>query len=425
MPKPFRIGLIGCGLRGVWYLHTFRQSQMNFALVAVADPDRQYAQIASRIFADSKARIFIDGKDLLENAEVDAVIIASPNYVHCESAVLAMQRGVKFLLEKPVAASMEDMSTMWQAQLQTSAEPVIGFCIRYTPFYKKVHEIASSGRLGKILAVNAEELMSDDLSIVFARGDWRPDSSKSGGLMAEKCSHDMDILNWIAGSDAEAVSSFAARTFLTPRPDAGERCSKCNIADKCRFKHGLVPEIFETHWPPELHDVLAKVSDDTCVFGPQHTYPDHQSLNIQYKNGVISTFSVVQCQPATRRTIHVIGSEARLYGVVNDNRISVYRHGKLSEEQVEVIEVKPDASGHNGGDSVLTRDFFDLLEGRPNRSRPGLREGIEASLLSIAADQSALQGRPMALDRFREKVFVTPAQHRQFQSPAPLSVAQT
>jgi predicted dehydrogenase len=398
---------------------------MNFALVAVADPDRQYAQIASRIFADNKARIFIDGKDLLENSDVDAVIIASPNYVHCESAVLAMQRGVKFLLEKPVAASLEDMATMWQTQLQTGAAPVIGFCIRYTPFYKKVHEIASSGSLGKILAVNAEELMSDDLSVVFARGDWRPDHTKSGGLMAEKCSHDMDILNWIAGTEAETVSSFAARTFLTPRSDAGERCSKCNIADTCRFKHGLVPEIFETHWPPELHDVLTKVSDDTCVFSPHHTYPDHQSLNIQYKNGVISTFTVAQCQPATRRTIHVIGSDARLYGVVNDNRISVYRHGRLSEERVEVIEVNPDASGHNGGDSVLTRDFFALLEGQPNRSRPGLREGIEASLLSIAADQSALIGRPMSLDRLREKVFKTSGPLRQVQNPAPLSVVQS
>ncbi len=226
--------------------------------------------------------------------------------------------------------------------------------------------------------------------------------------MSEKCSHDMDILNWIAGSQAEMVSSFATRTFLTPRAEAGTHCSKCTLANRCRFVHGAVPEIFEAHWPTELHDVLGKLHDDTCVYSPHHTYPDHQVLNIQYKNGVLCTFTVAQCQPATRRTIHVIGSEGRLSGVVSYNRITIYRHGKLGEELVETIDVKPDASGHNGGDSILTNDFFALMDGTPNTSRPGLREGIEASLLSLAADQRAKALRPVYLDGLRSKVFGTP-----------------
>ena len=49
-------------------------------------------------------------------------------------------------------------------------------------------------------------------------------------------------------------------------------------------------------------------------------------------------------------------------------------------------------SGHNGGDSILSQDFFALLAGHREASRPGLREGIEASLLSLAADQSVASG---------------------------------
>ena len=45
MQGPFRVGLIGCGLRGVWYLHTFRKAGMPFSLVAVADPDARYARL--------------------------------------------------------------------------------------------------------------------------------------------------------------------------------------------------------------------------------------------------------------------------------------------------------------------------------------------------------------------------------------------
>lgn len=405
MTPPYRLGLIGCGLRGIWYLHNFAKSGQNFELVAAADTDLEYARIASRLFGKGKAAIYENGEALLDKADVDAVIIASPNHVHRGSAVAAMQNGVKLLLEKPVAASIDDMGAMWRAQVETNAKPIIGFCIRYAPFYSTIQQIVSSGGLGKILAINAEELMSDDLSLVFARGDWRPDASKSGGLLSEKCSHDMDILNWIAGSQAEMVSSFASRTFLTPRAGAASHCSKCDLAKNCRFVHGALPEIFEAHWPTELHEVLGKLRDDTCIFGPHHTYPDHQVLNIQYKNGVLCTFTVAQCQPATRRTIHVIGSEGRLSGVVNYNRINIYRHGKLGEEIVETIEVKPDASGHNGGDSILTQDFFALMDGRPNTSRPGLKEGIEASLLSLAADQSAKAIRPVYLDGLRSNVF--------------------
>lgn len=406
MQTPYRIGLIGCGLRGVWYLYAFKQAKVPFKLVCVADPSEHYANLASRLFANGQARVFKNGEELLDSGEpLDGVIIASPNHVHRGSTVKAMHKRLKFLLEKPVAATVEDMAAMWTAHQETRQQAIIGFVLRYAPFYKRVQEICATGVLGKILVINAEELMSDDLSVVFARGDWRPDQTKSGGLMSEKCSHDMDLLNWLSGSEAHVVHSFAQRTYLTPVRDAGERCRDCRISQTCRFVHGSVPEIYEAHWPAELREVLQKLDDDTCVFGPQHTYPDHQTLNIQYRNGVISTFTVAQCQPATRRTIHILGSEARLYGVVNDSQIKVFHRGKLGNEVVETVNVTADTSGHNGGDSVITQDFLSLLQGQQNDSRPGLREGIEASLLSLAADQSAAQGKPIYLDTLRERVF--------------------
>ncbi len=379
---------------------------MPFELVAVADPDLRYAKISSRLFANNRADIFQKGAELLTaTQDLDGVVIASPNYVHRESAIEAMNNGVKCLLEKPVAASLSDMAAMWEGHTRTAQDPVLGFCLRYTPFYMRIKEICDSGALGKILAINAEELMGDDLSIVFARGDWRPQRQMSGGLMAEKCSHDMDILNWLVGGKPQLVHSFAARTFLKPRPYAAENCSNCTLTDSCRFVHGSVPEIYEVAWPKELREVLQKLEEDTCVFSARHTYPDHQVLNIRYDNGVLCNFSVVQCQPATRRTIHILGSEARLYGGLSDNEFRVYRRDRRGGEIIETFTVSPDQSGHNGGDSILTRDFFDALAGRRNPERPGLREGIEASVLSFAADESAASGAPVRLDDLREKVF--------------------
>lgn len=417
MQSPYRIGLIGCGLRGIWYLHSFKEAKLPFVLAAVADPATRYAQIASKLFADNRAAVFRTGEELITSMpDLDGVIIASPNHVHRNATVLAMQHNMRFLLEKPVAASVEDMAAMWQAQTETGCQPIIGFNLRYAPFYAKVQEICTSGVLGKIMVINAEELMSDDLSMVFARGDWRPNQRMSGGLMAEKCSHDMDLLNWLAGGKASLVSSFARRTFLTPRPDAGENCSNCKIASTCRFIHGRLPEIYESHWPEYLHEVLTKLEEDTCVFSPRHTYPDHQVVNIEFDNGILCNFTVAQAQPATRRTIHILGSHARLYGVLNDNSFKIFHRDKLGTERAETVVVTPDASGHNGADSVITRDFFAWLQGERNNSRPGLQEGIEASLLSFASDQSVLDGKPVNMDSLRSRVFSA--------SPSPLITAQ-
>jgi len=384
---------------------------MPFVLAAVADTDLHYARLASKIFADNKARIFRTGDEMLSTMpDLDGVIVASPNHAHRDAAVKAMTQGVNLLLEKPVAASTEDMAAMWQARTQSNGDPIIGFVLRYAPFYSKIKEICASGVLGKILVVNAEEMMSDDLSVVFARGDWRPDPSKTGGLMSEKCSHDMDILNWISGGNVEQVSSFAQRTFLTPIPEAAENCRDCTLKSSCRYVHGSVPEIFETHWPEELHPILEKLNHDDCVFSRKHTYPDHQVSSIQFDNGVLGTFTVAQCQPATRRTIHVLGTDGRLQGVVNDSRINLFHRGRLGSEVMETVTVTVDSSGHNGGDSVITQDFFELLRGSRNPARPGLREGIEASLVAFAADESARRNMPVRLDELRQRVFnVQPA----------------
>ena len=128
MDQPFRIALIGCGLRGVWQLHSFRQAKMPFQLVAVADPDPYYSEVTSRLFADSKAKVFNDGDELLEVLDdLDGVIVASPNHVHRSPTVTAIRRKLNLLLEKPVAASIEDMGAMWRAYLETRHEPIVGF----------------------------------------------------------------------------------------------------------------------------------------------------------------------------------------------------------------------------------------------------------------------------------------------------------
>lgn len=404
MSKKYRLGLIGCGLRGVWYLHNLKEAMFPVAIVSLADTDKKYCDIANKLFSNNNAALFQNGEDLVHNSELDGVIIASPNDVHCGPMVLAAQNNLKILLEKPVATSIDHFTKMWHAYKEHNAQVIIGFCLRYTPFYSKINEVIKSGEIGQILVINAEELMSDDLSMVFNRGDWRPLADRSGGLLLEKCSHDMDIINWFADSTVEHVYSNAKRTFLKPRKGLGPVCSQCKEKDTCRFRNARVIEPFETEWPRELHEMFSKFNNETCAYR-HHPYPDHQTVSLTFENGVLCNFTVAQAQTLTRRTIHILGSKGRIYGVLNDNCFTVYKQDVNGNDTSTVIRVYPDASGHGGGDSVLTNDFFKLLEGNPNTDRPSLQEGIEAAMICLAADQSVESHELVKIHPMRQKVF--------------------
>ena len=152
----------------------------------------------------------------------------------------------------------------------------------------------------------------------------------------------------------------------------------------------------------ELYDLLI---DNRCPYYHGSAYPDHQSAIIQYANGVLCTFNVMQVQPANRRTIHILGSEGRLYGVADDNFFTIYHRTGANDERKEVVKVYPENYGHNGGDGPLTMDFLDLINSRQNPSRPGLKEGIESALVCIEADKSAETGQSIDLKATRQAVF--------------------
>jgi len=407
LAPPAQLGLIGCGLRGAGYLHYLLRKHTGFQLVAAADPQINCAEFVSRTFAGSKAACVASGRELLKTPNLDGVIIASPNAFHCRDAVDAMERGHLMLLEKPVATSFEDLGTLWQAYQRSSSTVIIGFVLRYTPFYRRIEQIVRSGAIGKIFVINAEELMSDRLSMMFARGDWRPQADRSGGLLLEKCCHDIDVLNMLARSRVKWVASRAARTYLVPQPDAGPRCSECKIEPDCRFAKVSINKSFQIDWDPELDELFAKLDDDRCAFDERNSYPDHQTVNLEYANGVLCNFTVAQAQPATRRTIHIIGSEGRLYGNLEENLIKVYRRKGANDESEEVIRINHDGSGHGGGDSAIVNDFCDAINSHDNPHRPGLAEGIEAALICLAAEQSVRAGNGVEVDSIRQRVFGT------------------
>jgi len=198
MSTKFKIAIIGCGARSIAYAKNLTASD-EIELVACADPDREHLRtmLSYTKIKEEDLRIYPDWKDLCESEkELDGAVIVTPNFLHHLPAAEIIKRGIPLALEKPLTNSMKDSEFLLDVVREHRPQLLIGFVLRSTPFYRKIREVLDSGRIGSVISIQADELVTPGVSSVISRSPWRRHAALSGGTMMEKCSHDMDLINW-------------------------------------------------------------------------------------------------------------------------------------------------------------------------------------------------------------------------------------
>lgn len=399
MSKKRKIAVIGCGMRATAYLrHLPEEFRENLELGAVADPSARNRSFFVERFGGRHTEEFEDWEKMLEEVEIDALIISSPNQFHAGQLIAAMALGIPILLEKPVAIRIEDCQRIWEAY-QASSRPFIavGFVLRFAPFYRRLLEITSSGELGQILQVDADEPLNAGMTSAFFRQGWRLYDRLSGGLLVEKCCHDFDILALLAGSAPKRVFSFASRTHFVPRPREEQHA---------RFDAENTRKMGLDYGDLHIKRYFESIGDES-VYSAESEVPDHQSVTIEFGNGVLSCFSVCFGQPKSTRRVRISGSNGALDGDAHASSIVLtlpHANDERWDEKTEIVS--HDSSGHGGGDSQIGLMFWKVVfGGAPDANCPQLKDGIEAVLSAICAQESSRTGLPVGVDEARRRVF--------------------
>lgn len=393
--RQLKVGLIGSGQRAASY---FRNVPSDMAesvdLAAIADPDAERRGAFAGLF-DAEPDFHDDGVEMLRERDLDAVVIASPNDEHVPYAVEAMRQGLPLMLEKPVATTVEGLSALWTAeQARTASRTVVGFVLRYTPFYERVREIVRSGRLGEILSVQADENLGTGLTLMQYQG-WRQDVGHSGGWMLEKCCHDLDVLGYVLDSRPVRVHSMASALSFRPRPEAEQLP---------RFRPAAAPG--ELDFGDEATKDALRSSTQHSPYSPSGL-PDRQVATLEFDSGTLATFTAVMAQPRTTRRLRIFGTEGLLEGDLGARTLDLSfpdpAGGAGTTQEHETVQVG--TSGHNGGDEILGELFWHLAAGQERVPRAGLAEGIDAVLCAMALQDSARTGMPVELADLRRTVF--------------------
>ncbi len=384
------LGFVATGARNSVYARNLRrQFGDRVRIAAVCDVDEGRALDFKRDYGQEDTRVYTDyGKLIEENGDLDGLLVAPPNHLHEEVAVMAMRRGMNLLLEKPLAHTAESCMNIARAYTASESRVTMGFVLRYTPFYRTIMDMLMQGKVGRIVTLSADEVVGPVLSTAFLR-TWRANADYSGDLLLEKCCHDLDLINAMVGVEPVRAAAFARRDHFLPQEGLGPRCSDCAIKDTCSYSTVLWAR--EVEWREDDGEYeYIDFDNDLCVYNDGNTNVDRQSNLIEYQDGILVHFNVTLGGPTTKRTISIVGTEGRIMGDFLENRILYY---PMFDKPPEEIQIQHERSGHGGGDSVITRSFMESLENPDHVPEASFKDGLKSALLAFLCDRARDEGR--------------------------------
>jgi len=201
-----RIGIIGAGFIAdthVAAIHTLADARA----VAVASRDLTKAQA----FAQNHAIPHASGDyhELLARPDVDAVVVAAPNYLHAPIVQAAAAAGKHVLCEKPLCLTVAEGEKMRDTCRQHGVQLVYAEVLPYVPKYVRAQELAHSGALGQVFFVRHSEEHPGP------HADWFWDPQRAGGgVMLDMSCHSIEFARWVLGKPATKSVTATVGTFV-------------------------------------------------------------------------------------------------------------------------------------------------------------------------------------------------------------------
>ncbi len=405
MDKPIRVALLGAGGRGTMFASLLKNYVPDAKLVAVAEPREAYRKAIAKEHQLSEKETYQTWQACAK-AEIDcnAVIVATMDQEHVEPAVTFLKRGCHLFLEKPMATTLEDCQAIAAAQKDSGAITAVCHSMRYHKGFRKLKELVTSGRIGRVITMNQlEQVGYWHQAHSFVRGNWGNEARSTFMLMAKSC-HDLDYICHLVDLPCERVSSFGSLAHFTKAdaPEgATERCTDgCPVEADCPYS-ALKQYVYTDRetWPANVvsfeHTVEAHLEAlrsgpyGRCVYKVDNDVVDHQVCAIEFAGGVTATFTMTAFTQGGGRILTLHGSEGELR--FEEHKIVIRDFGS---NNVETILIRPEQGGHGGGDCrVITSWMRAIREQDPSHILTDVHESLKTHSVVFAAEQSRREGR--------------------------------
>lgn len=343
-----RIGFIGAGGMADAHLKGLSNPDLfpDVEIAAFCDVvlERAQAQADKYATGESKPQAFSTPAGMIADASLDACYILLPPFAHGDAERACIEGNVPFLVEKPIG---KDLALLTELRDEVKAKNLLtaaGYMNRYQPSVERAKEafsndeavLAYGGWLGGP-PTSDNEYMAKSLI-----GQWWVQKDKSGGQMVEQVTHTVDLVRYFLG---DAVEIYAHAT---------------------------------TAFNKKLGNLL-----------PNYTMDDAMTTTIKFENGALATILSSAATPVgggVSLTVHGMNTVAKFSGWGHD--VEIQRKGGESETASSVGDIFP----------VEDRAFLDAVKtGDRTKIRTDYLDAFKTAQLTIAANESAATGKPVAL----------------------------
>lgn len=204
-------GVAGIGIRGLgwWAERHVAAIQKNPRARIVSVCGRDKAKLAARSEAlGLSCRICADYQEMLDDPQVDAISICTPNHQHASDTIEAAGVGKHLLIEKPAATSLEDLRRMRDAVRKAGIYTMVGFVLRWNLMFRTIKALVDDGALGRVFMAQAD-FWQDVGSLDIPMNRWLGRSDEAGSSMLAGGCHAVDGLRWFVGSEVREVTAYS------------------------------------------------------------------------------------------------------------------------------------------------------------------------------------------------------------------------
>lgn len=228
-----KVAVVGAGSMGMNHARVYAEIP-EAHLVSITDQNEQVAQSATSRFG---GKAYTDYRRMLAIEHPEVVSIAVPTALHAEVATTALEAGAHVLVEKPVAATLEEAICLIERARTLNRQLMIGHIVRFNPAIQALKEKLNEGALGRIFQISCRRI-----------GPF-PARIRDVGVVVDLAPHDVDLMRYLTGLDPLRVYAETERKIHTEHEDL--------LLGLLRFPDGVVGTL-EINWltPNKVREVL-------------------------------------------------------------------------------------------------------------------------------------------------------------------------
>ncbi|MDL2294946.1 Gfo/Idh/MocA family oxidoreductase [Ruminococcaceae bacterium OttesenSCG-928-D13] len=205
MRDKIRVGFIGCGgIAREKHMEAYRYHSAKSEMVAFCDTDFPRAQTLCDVYGARGAKAYADHHEMLKDGTIDMVVVCTPNAMHAQNTIDALEAGKHVMCEKPMAHSLAAAEAMVDSAKKCGKKLSISYQFRFREDSLAIKDFVEAGELGEIYYARAQAIRR---RAVPTWGRFLSMDTQGGGALIDYGTHALDLTLWLMNNyEVDSVS---------------------------------------------------------------------------------------------------------------------------------------------------------------------------------------------------------------------------